>query len=80
MLTWLTRILLVGGGVLASWFVAKVAPNYNVSRVSRRCCSWRRPVWWWHLGLSGELISALARGVIQQQFGAQRQGCRRCLR
>ena len=80
MLTWLTRILLLVGGVLASWFVAKVAPNYNVSRVSRRCCSLRRPLWWWHLGPSGELTSALARGVIQQQFGAQRQDCRLCPR
>ena len=30
MLTWLTRILLVVGGVLASWSVAKVEPNWNV--------------------------------------------------
>ena len=30
MVTWLTRIALAIGGVVASWFVAKDAPNFSV--------------------------------------------------
>jgi hypothetical protein len=30
MIAWLTRIALVAGGVVASWFVARDAPNYSV--------------------------------------------------
>jgi hypothetical protein len=30
MVAWLTRMMLIGGGAVTSWFVAKEAPNYSV--------------------------------------------------
>ena len=30
MVAWLTRILLIAGGTVASWFVSRDAPNFSV--------------------------------------------------